>query len=155
MGRPHYIIAADKVDWEATCCSYSFFTGQNISENENISQRERKDIFLDPIFFSVNKKPLKFNWHDPDKYIFQPAEIWLTTTESLWQAHSTLFLWDIWRPEIMCKDRNKIWWQEITCWDIWWPEIICWDIWWLEIICKDINNIWWPEIICEIFDDQR
>ena len=72
---PHYIISADKVDWEATCCSYSFFTGQNISENENISQRERKDIFLEPIFFSVNKKPLKFNWHDPDKYIFELAEI--------------------------------------------------------------------------------
>ena len=37
----------------------------------------RKGVFTSRSnpYFSGNKNPLKFNWRDPDKYIFEPTEI--------------------------------------------------------------------------------
>ena len=46
-------------------------------------------------YFWTNKNPLKFNWQNPDRYIFQPVEIWLTTQGSLRQTKFFLSLSDI------------------------------------------------------------
>ena len=45
-------------------------------------------------YFWTNKNPLKFNWQNPDRYIFQPVEIWLTTQGSLRQTKFFLSLSD-------------------------------------------------------------
>ena len=64
-------------------------------------------------YFWTNKNPLKFNWQNPDRYIFQPVEIWLTTQESLRQTKFFLSLSD--NSQSQSTKRNGPWVSSFLC----------------------------------------
>ena len=105
-------------------------------------------------YFWTNKNPLKFNWQNPDRYIFQPVEIWLTTQGSLRQTKFFLSLSDISQSQSI--KRNGSWVTSFFCMCEW-VIAVGWTIVWTRrvthwlLMCRICINVYLLYIRGEYF----